>query len=120
MKAVPWMVAGSLGSAAVIVGIVGRSRIPEVLLGMAAPLAAAAASWVMTERAYRRSPERLTALLLSAFAGKMVLFGAYVIVMLAVVGLRPVPFAVSFVGYFIALYVFEALLMRRLFQADGK
>ena len=35
--------------------------------------------------------------------------------MLEVVGVRPVPFVVSFTGYFIALYLTEALLMRRLF-----
>jgi len=32
-----------------------------------------------------------------------------------VVGLRPMPFVVSFTAYFIALYLTEALLMRRLF-----
>ena len=35
--------------------------------------------------------------------------------MLKVVGLRPVPFVVSFTSYFIALYLTEALLLRRLF-----
>jgi len=58
--------------------------------------------------------------MLSAFAAKVVWFGAYVIVMLAVVGLRPGPFVASFLGYFIALYVVEALLMRRLFASEGK
>jgi hypothetical protein len=33
-----------------------------------------------------------------------------------VVGLRPVPFVVSFTGYFIALHVTEAVFMRRLFK----
>jgi hypothetical protein len=37
--------------------------------------------------------------------------------MLRVVGLRPVPFAVSFTGYFIALHLTEALFMRRLFNS---
>jgi len=35
--------------------------------------------------------------------------------MLKVAGLRPAPFVVSFAGFFIALYLVEALLMRRLF-----
>jgi hypothetical protein len=29
--------------------------------------------------------------------------------------LRPLPFVASFTGYFVALYLTEALLMRRLF-----
>jgi hypothetical protein len=117
MKVAVWMVIGSLSSALAAIAVAGRRTGREVLLGMAAPLAAAAVSWVLTERTFRQNPERLTALLVSGFAGKMVFFGAYVLVMLAVVGLRPVPFVASFTGYFIGLYMFEALLMRRLFAA---
>ena len=41
----------------------------------------------------------------------MVFFGAYVAVGdAAVVGVQPVPFVVSFTGYFIGLYLTEALL----------
>ena len=39
--------------------------------------------------------------------------------MLRVLELRPLPFVVSFTGYFIALHVIEALFMRRLF-ASGR
>ena len=55
-------------------------------------------------------PERLTSLMIAAFAGKMVFFGAYVAVMLKVLSLRPVPFVVSFTSSFIALYLMEALV----------
>jgi hypothetical protein len=34
--------------------------------------------------------------------------------MLGVLSLRPVPFVASFTGYFIALYLAEALCLRRL------
>ena len=120
MRMVAWMVIGSVGSALLVIGIVGRRTMREVVLGMVAPLVAAATSWLLIERTHRRHPKRLTSLMLSAFAAKVVWFGAYVIVMLAVVGLRPGPFVVSFLGYFITLYVFEALLMRRLFASEGK
>ena len=53
---------------------------------MFGPLAAAAVSWVLTERTYTREPERLTALMIGAFGAKMVFFGAYVAVMLEAVG----------------------------------
>jgi hypothetical protein len=115
MKAAAWMIIGSLGSATAALMMVGRQLGPEVLSGMLAPLAAACLSWVLIERTYLRDPERLTALMMSAFGGKMVFFGAYVAAMLKLVGLRPVPFVASFTGYFIGLYLIEALLMRRMF-----
>lgn len=109
------MVVGSLASALLIVAAVGRGAGREIVLGMLAPLAGAVVSWVVIERTYTRAPERLTGLMVSGFAAKMVFFGGYVAVMLKLVGLHPVPFVASFTGYFIALYLIEALLMRRLF-----
>jgi len=107
------MTAAAVVSAIAAAAVAGRAA--EVLLGMLAPLAAATVSWVVTERAYKRVPERLTGLMIGAFGVKMVFFGAYVAVMLEVAGLRPTPFIVSFTSYFIALYLTEALLMRHLF-----
>jgi hypothetical protein len=115
VKPVGWMAAVSLGSGLLAMAIVGRQAGVEVLLGMCAPLAAACVSWVLTERTYKRDPQRLTGLMLGAFGVKILFFGAYVAVMLEVVGLRPAPFVASFTSYFIALYLTEALLMRRLF-----
>ena len=85
--------------------------------GMLAPLVVATGTWVMAERTYRRDPQRLTALMMTAFFGKMAFFGAYVAVMLAVLKLRPIPFVVSFTSYFIGLYLTEALCLRRLFAS---
>ncbi len=45
----------------------------------------------------------------------MVFFGGYVIVMVRVAAVRPIPFMVSFTGFFIGLYAMEALFLRRLF-----
>ena len=119
MKAAGWMTAAAVGSAAVAVAISGRQVAAEVLLGMLAPLVAATVSWVTTERTFARTPERLTGVMIGAFGAKMLFFGAYVAVMLKVVGLRPVPFVVSFTSFFVALYLVEALLMRRLFAKSG-
>ena len=69
----------------------------------------------MTERTYRRRPERVTALMITAFGVKMVFFGAYVAVALMALSVRPIPFVTSFIGYFIGLYLIEALYLRRLF-----
>ncbi len=115
MKPVASMAAASFASALLAVAITGRPSAVEVLLGMLAPLAAVSVSWVLTERTYRRDPQRLNRLMLSAFGAKMLFFGGYVGVMFQIVGVRPVPFVLSFTAYFIALYLTEALLMRRLF-----
>jgi hypothetical protein len=115
MKAAGWMAAASVGSALAIAAAAGAGRAAAIVLGMAAPLAAAAVSWVVTERVYTQTPARLTGVMIAAFAAKMLFFGVYVAVMLKVVGVGATPFVVSFTGYFIALYLTEALLMRRLF-----
>jgi len=109
------MAAASLGSAAGIAALVAPDTRLAVVLGMVAPLVGAGVSWVVTERTFTQTPERLTGLMMAGFAAKMVFFGAYVAVMLKVAHLQPVPFVASFTGYFIALYLVEALLMRRLF-----
>src|SRR5215217_6389287 len=109
------MSAASVAAAMGAIAIAGRQSGADVLLGMLAPLAATAGSWVLVERTYRRDPQQLTAVMIGGFGAKMVFFGAYVAVMFTVVGVRTVPFIASFTGYFIALYLTEALLMRRLF-----
>ena len=111
MRNVGWLAAGSVLSAALLGIRFGR----EVWLGMLAPLVVVSATWVLTERVYKASPERLTPVMISAFAGKLVFFGAYVGLAIGVLGVTPVPFAVSFTGYFIALYMVEALWLKRLF-----
>jgi hypothetical protein len=110
------VVAASAVSAAVAVALAGPGYAPEILLGMFAPLAETLASWVVAEQVFRRRPERLTAVMISAFAGKLVFFGGYVAVMLKVLSLRPVPFVASFTAYFVALHAIEALAFRRLFS----
>jgi hypothetical protein len=109
------MVAGCALSWLAVALALGLETGVPVLFGMAAPLAMASGTWMVTERLYRRTPERVTSVMVAAFAGKMVFFGAYVAVALSVFSLRPVPFVVSFTGYFIALHLTEAWLLRRLF-----
>ena len=58
------------------------------------------------------------AVMISAFVGKLVFFGAYVGLVIGVLGLKLVPFAATFTGYFIALHLIEALWLKRLFVAD--
>ena len=116
MKRVAWMVGASVVSWLIVSRAAGDSN-PEVLYGMLGPLVVAAVSWIVVERTYRSKPDRLMSVMVQALAIKAVFFGAYVVGMLRVAGLRPVPFIVSFTSYFIALHVMEAVFMRRLFQS---
>ena len=122
MKPVGWMVGSSAISWLAATSLVGASVGVDVLLGMIGPLAIASGSWVLVERTFRRSPERVTSLMVAAFAGKMLFFGVYVAVVLKALSVRPVPFVASFTSYFIALHLAEALCLRRLFaggMSDG-
>ena len=115
MKPVAWMVGISAATGCVAWATVAGSVRTELLLGMLGPLLVAVVSWIVAERTYRRDPQALTGLMVAGFVFKMVFFGAYVAVMLRVLGLRPVPFVVSFSSYFIALHLAEAAFLRRLF-----
>ena len=118
MKPAAWMTgAGLMSWLAVAVTSEGRGD-PEILLGMAGPLVSAVGSWVAYERAHRSAPGRLTNVMIAALAVKMVFLGGYVGVMLRGLDLRPVPFAVSFAAYFIALHAMEAMFLRRLLMND--
>ena len=117
MKPAWWMAGAAIGSWLAIAAVPGIESDVELLFGMIAPLAGAVATWVLVTRTYARRPEQLTPLMVAAFGGKLVFFGAYVMVMLGVLSLWPLPFVISFTAYFIALHLFEALCLQRLFGA---
>ena len=116
MTPAAWMAGASIVSWLIASRVIGDEANPEVLYGMLAPLLVAVVSWVVVERTYRANPERLMRVMVEGLALTAVFFGAYVVGMLRVVGLRPVPFVVSFTSYFIALHVTEAVFLRRLFK----
>jgi hypothetical protein len=118
MKLVWWMLTGSVISSLVLTTLVGsRTRI-EIWMGMLGPLAAALASWIGMERQYKRRPEGLTGFMIKAFAIKMIFFALYITVLLSIRLVQPVPFVISFIGYFLSLHTVEAIGLRRL-QAAG-
>ena len=116
MNEIGWMAGAGIASWLAATAVAGRDSAGELLLGMLGPLAAVLVSWVIAERTYRADPERLTAVMIAAFAAKMVFFGTYVAVMLRVLAFRPIPFVASFTGHFIGLYGMEALYLRRMFS----
>jgi hypothetical protein len=119
MAASAWMVGGSVLTCLAAAAIGGQAVMPETVFGMAAPLVSAVASWRVIARTHAAAPERLTTVLVTAFALKAVLFGAYVVVVLGALALRPVPFIAAFTSYYVALHFGEALLLKRLLAARG-
>ena len=115
MKPLWGMTAASLATALLIAVIPGFDSDREVLFGMLAPLAGAALTWVTAARLFPSRPEQLTSMMVATFGAKLVFFGAYVAIMLKVVGLQPMPFVASFTAYFITLHIVEALYLQRLF-----
>lgn len=109
------IVTGCLASWLLFAAAFGEAAGVELPLGMLGPLVAVVGSWLLVEHVHRHNPAGVTAVMMTAFAVKMVYFGAYVVAMVRLVELRPVPFIVSFTGYFLTLYLVEALLLRRLF-----
>jgi len=120
LKPIAWMALASVASWLVTATIVDRRTSFEVLFGMLGPLAVASGTWLLVSWVYRERPEELTGLMAAAFFLKMVFFGAYVAAMLRIMEFRPVPFVVSFTGYFIGLYLMEALYLKRLFSQRSK
>jgi hypothetical protein len=108
------MVAAS-GAAWVLVAVtLGDRAHPEAAWGIAGPLASAALSWVAYVRANDAAPERLTRVMITAFALKLMFFSVYVTAAMRVLGLRAEPFVMSFASAFIALHAMEAFSLRRL------
>ena len=109
-----WM-AGTCAAAWLVLVAVAPGLNPEALLGMLGPLASALATWIVVARTAAMAPEKVTGVMVTGLAVKMVFFGVYVVAMLKGAGLRPVPFMVSFAGSFIALHAMEAGFLRRVF-----
>jgi hypothetical protein len=86
----------------------------ETGLGVAGPLLVACGAWVVMERTHARGAEALTAAMIAAFGVKLVVFGAYLAVVLGVLKLQPLPFVAAFAGTFITLHLTEAYFLRRL------
>jgi hypothetical protein len=109
-----WMTGMCAGAWLVLMAVAPELN-TEALLGMLGPLASALATWIVVARTAAAAPDKVTGVMVTGLAVKMVFFGVYVAGMLKGAGLRPVPFVVSFAGSFIALHAMEAVFLRRLF-----
>ena len=102
---------------AILATLSGGPHVTVVTLGMLGPLAGAVVSWILVERTQLRAPEQVSGVLIKLFAAKMLLFGAFVVVVATLFPEGRVAFVVSFTCHYVLLHVMEALYLRRLFSA---
>ena len=120
VKPIAYMAVASITFWLSVTVVVDRRTSLEIFFGMLGPLAAVTGTWVAVDRVYRNRPEDLTGLMAAAFVLKICFFGVYVALMLRVLRFRPIPFVASFTGYFIGLYLIEALYLKRLFSERSR
>ena len=106
--------AGAALASATLAAVAAPGAALEIWLGLAAPLVAAICTHVAIARTHRRDPARLTGVMVRLFAGKFILFGAYIVLAMTGLSLDAAPFLLSFVAYFAVLHVAEAAHLRRL------
>jgi hypothetical protein len=70
---------------------------------------------LLVEQTTRANIQALTSRMTIAFVAKMVFYATYVSVAIALLGIDPVPFTISFTFYFVALQITEALYFKTLF-----
>lgn len=112
-----WLIAALVIAAGAGAAVVAPGAALEVGLGAAGPLVVGVGSLVLMDRAYKRSPERLTRLMVRAFLAKLVFFGLYMALTVGMLSLDVVWFAGSFTVSFVVLHLAEARHLQRLFAA---
>ncbi len=112
---------GAVGTAALLLSagsalaaLVASDAAVEIMLGLAAPLVVALGSWRLMESAYRRSPERLSRVMVRGFLGKLVFFGVYLTVTVGAFPLDRTWFIGAFAISFVVLHLAEAVQLQRL------
>jgi hypothetical protein len=115
-----WVIAASVLSWLALLLVSGGAFVAEFTAGMAGPLVVSTVNWALVSRTFRANPAHVQSVMIRGLIAKLVLFCAYVVIMIRGVGLRPAPFALSFVGYFVVLYATQAVFMRRLFLSGSQ
>jgi hypothetical protein len=118
MKPLLSMVGAGLLVWLVATTLLGMQAATEAALGTIGPLVATCGSWLLIERTMKRDATQVTPMMMKLFAAKMLFFGLYLVLAVVRLGMRPVPFMVSFTIAFVTLYLLEALYLQRLF-ANG-
>jgi hypothetical protein len=87
---------------------------------MVGPLVAIAGTWGLVEYTRRRAPQAMLPRMIWAFGAKMLFLAAYMLAAIRGIGLQPVPFLASFVGYFVVFYAVEAFHLKRIMPGGNQ
>ena len=105
-----------------ISGLIGVTIFPEyfieIILGMLAPLLVSIISIIQINNLYKNDPQKITATITKSFLFKMIFFAIYFIIILSIYAFKPIPFVISFTGFFILFYVIEAVFLQKLFRSE--
>lgn len=90
----------------------------EIFLGMVAPLIIGLISVFKIKSIFLNSPQKLTSFMIKSFVVKMISYGIYFIGIVTFSTFNPPQFFISFIFYFGALHVLEALFISSVFKGS--
>ena len=106
------------GSWSLVSWIFIEDYIVEIFLGMVMPLAVGQFTITRIQSIFVSDPRKLTSFMMKSFIGKMVIYGVYMIGIVAFSPFNESTFFVSFISYFITLHVLEAFFIRSVFKGS--
>ena len=90
--------------------------VKELFLGMVIPWSISLISIVKTRSVYNQHPEKLIKHMTKAMLIKMMSYGLLLIIIFNFISFNPLPFIISFTGYFFALHIIEAFTLWFIFK----
>lgn len=114
MRPIVYLTAIALGMFGLGAGIEPDSKI-EIFWGIFMPWTVAAIELFIVYRFRGKAPQLMTKILMTGFAGKMIAFGVYLMIIIYFYSFNPYPFVFSFVGSFLAFHTLEALVLKSLY-----
>ncbi len=103
------------GSWSLVSWIIIKDYISELFLGMIVPLVIGLLTVTKIQSIFTSDPGELTSFMMKSFIGKLVIYGVYMMGIVAFSPFNERPFFISFIGYFITLHVLEAFFIRSVF-----
>ena len=103
------------GSWSLVSWIIIKDYISELFLGMIVPLVIGLLTVTKIQSIFTSDPGELTSFMMKSFIGKLVIYGVYMMGIVAFSSFSERPFFISFMGYFITLHVLEAFFIRSVF-----
>ena len=90
--------------------------VKEIFLGMVIPWSISLISISKTHFVYKINPEKLIKHMTTAMLMKMLSYGLLLVIIFTFISFNPLPFIISFTGYFLALHITEAFVLRYIFK----